>query len=203
MDGNAKLQIWKALFQSKWNYAMDLLSTHSERAYRFTKLLMVKAYKTLAGIKQPIHHARLLDEAVGMPYRCHTSETINRKMENMNVAAPVLCELVDKQGVPRCSSHTYTPVGHVPPIETLAKLNAMPIFKVKCNAWLQGWSKRKPTAANRSRWHKQLCTCGDQLTVEHFLGCHHQTSNLQAMEQAVLGSANSNTIVNSNKRINT
>ena len=186
LNGNAKLQIWKSLFLSKWNYAMDLLSTHSEKAYKHTAQLMAKAYKTLAGIKQPISYATILDTAVGLPYRCYTSENINRKMEKMDVVAPVLCEQLDKHGVPRCSDHTYTPVGHVPPIETLAKLNAMPIFKIKCNAWLQGWSKRKPTAADRSKWQKQLCTCGDQLTMEHFFTCHHQTNNLHAMEQDAL-----------------
>ena len=186
LDGNAKLQIWKSLFVSKWSYGMDLLSTHSEKAYEHTAQLMAKAYKTLAGIKQPVSHATLLDEAVGLSYRCYTSETINHKMENMGVVAPVLCEQLDKHGIPYCGDHVYTPIGHVPHIETLSKLNAMPIFKIKCSAWLQGWSKRKPTVHNRSKWQKQLCTCGDQLTIEHFITCQHQVRNLRDVELDVL-----------------
>ena len=63
------------------------------------------------------------------------------------------------------------------PIEAYIKEGTETVAKLKLGTWFAGWTReRRETTVNGRRttkWYtsKKMCSCGERLTLEHFLEC--------------------------------
>ena len=91
ISGKAKVQLWKSLFLSKWTYGMEAFISDTDTVYQSYRNLYYKSVNLLTKISQKVQKDILLNQAIGLSFKCHVSNIIAEKLRRLDIEQEPRC----------------------------------------------------------------------------------------------------------------
>ena len=92
LEGKAKVQLWEALFRSRWAYAHQLLTTIDKNFAEWVKKQHYQGIKTLLKTRLRVGKDKLLEMALGQKWECWQSVINRRHFDRMHIKRnPQIC----------------------------------------------------------------------------------------------------------------